>query len=169
MEWYIPGALGDAAVAQSAIFVCMSRDYVVLPSEPPMHTPVAASGRVSPPRRESYTARCGFTLVELVIATVVLAVGLLALTSAGAATVKLASRGQRLSQIAAAGETRLEFLRTTGCASTVGQSQNGWLDERWSVTPALRRTAVIVDSVRQHTSAGAVPSRVYVFRSAVRC
>ncbi|HEY9515847.1 MAG TPA: prepilin-type N-terminal cleavage/methylation domain-containing protein, partial [Gemmatimonadaceae bacterium] len=62
----------------------------------------------------------GFTLVELLIATVVLAVGLLALTSAGAAIVKLESHGQQLSRVAAAGETRLELLRAQRCAATSG-------------------------------------------------
>lgn len=147
----------------------MSRDFDPLTSEPLMHTPAAASDRVLQSSRESYSQRRGFTLVELLIATVVLAVGLVALTSAGAAIVKLESRGQRLSSIAAAGDTRLELLRSLGCASTAGRSHSEWLDERWSVTQGPPRAAVLLDSVRQSISADAESSRVYVFRGAVRC
>jgi prepilin-type N-terminal cleavage/methylation domain-containing protein len=134
-----------------------------------MHTLVLAStsADVSPLRLAA--RRHGFTLVELLIATVVLAVGLLALTSAGAAIVKLESRGQQLSRIAAAGETRLELLRASGCAFTAGQSQSGWLDERWSVSPAFPNAALLVDTVRQGALARDERALVYVFRSAVRC
>ncbi len=147
----------------------MSRDFVPLTIEPLMHTPVAASDRVSPSFRKAYQRRRGFTLVELLIATVVLAVGLLALTSAGAATVKLESRGQRLATVAAAGETRLELLRAAGCVPGTGRSQSGWLDERWSVTKTIGRAAVMVDSVRDAAFPDAEPPRIHVFRSAVRC
>ena len=117
--------------------------------------------------RSSYRPR-GFTLVELLIATVVLAVGLLALTSAGAAIVKLESRGQQLARIAAVGETRLELLRLQRCEATSGASDSGGLEERWGVTHGASRTRVVVDSVASdHESA---PTRnVYAFRSAVPC
>jgi len=126
-------------------------------------SPVASSrSRISSNRTR------GFTLVELLIATVVLAVGLLALTSAGAAIVKLESRGQRLARIAAAGETRLELLRSQRCGATSGASDSGGLEERWSVTWIASRTRVVVDSIiRDRESATA--RNTYVFRSALRC
>jgi prepilin-type N-terminal cleavage/methylation domain-containing protein len=129
-----------------------------------MHAPQAV---ISKSRTSSYRTR-GFTLVELLIATVVLAVGLLALTSAGAAIVKLESRGQLFARMAAAGETRLELLRSQRCEATSGASDSGGLAERWSVTQSASRTRVVVDSVapdRESASAG----NAYVFRSAIRC
>jgi prepilin-type N-terminal cleavage/methylation domain-containing protein len=147
----------------------MSRDFLLLTSEPLMHPPVVACGRVSPSSRESSSGRHGFTLIELLIATVVLTVALVALTSAGAAIVKLESRGQRFSRIAAAGETRLELLRAAGCAAPAGQHRSASLDERWSATQALPRVALLSDSIRQAASPKAESSRVYVFRSALRC
>lgn len=113
----------------------------------------------------------GFTLVELLIASVVLAVGLLALTSAGAAIVKLERRGQQLSRMAAAGETRLELLRALGCSAAPGIGDaSGQLEERWSVTQTMPRVRALVDSVVSNgESGGTTSSSVYVFRSAVRC
>jgi prepilin-type N-terminal cleavage/methylation domain-containing protein len=147
----------------------MSRDLSLLTIEPRMPTLVITCTTAAVSPRSLAVPRRGFTLVELLIATVVLAVGLLALTSAGAAIVKLESRGQRLSRIASAGETRLELLRASGCASSAGQSQSGWLDERWSASPALPNAVVMVDTVRQGASASDERAPFYVFRSAVRC
>lgn len=118
--------------------------------------------------RTSASRPRGFTLIELLIATVVLAVGLLALTSAGAAIVKLEARGQRLARIAAAGETRLELLRSQRCGASSGASDGGGLEERWSVAQSASRSRVVVDSIASDRESA--PARnAYVFRSAVRC
>lgn len=111
----------------------------------------------------------GFTIIELLIATVVLAVGLLALTSAGAAIVKLERRGQQLSLVAGMGEARLELLRSQHCAAVSGARDNGNLEERWRVTHGAARTLVLVDTVMLDTPGGAAPRTVHAFRSAVRC
>ena len=123
---------------------------------------------ISGSRRSSCRQR-GFTLVELLIATVVLAVGLLALTSAGAAIVRLEARGQQLSRIAATGETRLELLRSQRCEAASGASYGGGLEERWSVTQGAARTRVLVDSITRNGAGGGTPLTGYAFRSAVRC
>lgn len=129
-----------------------------------MHeSPAGTSGPRTSPKRPR-----GFTIVELLIATVVLAVGLLALTSAGAAIVKLESRGQRLARIAAAGETRLEQLRAQRCEATSGASDSGGFEERWSATQSASRTRAVVDSIA-HDLESRTSRNAYVFRSAVRC
>lgn len=125
-------------------------------------TPVAAAFHAAPVEQR------GFTTIELLVAAVVLAVGLVALTGAGAAIVRLESRGERLSRIAGAGETRFELLRSAGCAATAGTGRIAGLEERWGVTRTLSHVAVIVDSASWSAPEGAAP-RVYVFRSAVRC
>lgn len=169
MEWYLPGALGDARIAQSAIFVCMSRANTNHSSELPMHTltPVSTTPPSSP--QPPSQRQSGFTLVELLLATVVLAVGLLALTSAGVAIVRLETRGQQLAGVAAAAETRLELLRTRGCAATSGVSRSGRLEERWSVMQTLPRTLLVMDTVSLEASGDVALPRVYTFRSSVRC
>ena len=124
---------------------------------------------VTPGSRASSCRPRGFTLVELLIATVVLAVGLLALTSAGAAIARLEGRGQQLARIAAAGETRLELLRSQRCEAASGASDSGGLEERWSVTQGAARTLVLVDSIMRNGAGEGAPRTVYAFRSAVRC
>ncbi len=135
-----------------------------------MHPPLANSSRshhassaISPPTRH------GFTLVELLVATVVLAVGLLALTSAGAAIVRLEARGQRLALAAAAGENRLELLRMRSCTAASGVRQSDRLEERWSVIQPAPGTLALTDSVTLLASGGQRTPRTYAFRSAVRC
>ena len=125
----------------------------------------AAAARPTPSSKLSP----GFTLVELLVATVVLSVGLLALTSAGAAIVKLESRGGRLSRVAALAETRLELVRVERCAATSGSGEIGRLQERWSVIHSAPSTFTVVDSVSDNDGAGSTPRRVDVFRSAVPC
>lgn len=147
----------------------MSRVVVLPTSKRLMHTSPAAAGFVPLSSPKSCSQRHGFTLIELIIATVVLVVGLVALTSAGAAIIRLESRGERLSLIAGAGETRLDLLRSTGCASAAGHSRMGRLEERWGVARTLSHLAVIVDSAGWSDSDAIEPYPVYVFRSAVRC
>jgi prepilin-type N-terminal cleavage/methylation domain-containing protein len=113
--------------------------------------------------------RAGFTLVELIIATAVLSVGLLALTGAGAAIVRLERRGDHLSHIAAAGETRLELLRAQGCAAESGTSEAGPIVEHWTVLPLAGGVHTLVDSVIEGGPASAAVTRPNVYRSAARC
>jgi prepilin-type N-terminal cleavage/methylation domain-containing protein len=114
-------------------------------------------------------ARAGFTLVEVIVATVVLAVGLLALTGAGAAIVRLERRGDRLAHEAAVAETRLELLRAEGCSAVSGTSDLGHLVERWTVMALSNGVREIVDSITDAgVPAGAAP-RTRVYRSASRC
>jgi len=111
----------------------------------------------------------GFTLVELMAATVVLAVGLVALTSAGAASVKLERRGQQLSTIAVRGETRLELLRAGRCSSASGSSDDRGSRELWSAAHGPAGVKVIVDSVILRADGAVHGSRAHVFRSSVSC
>jgi prepilin-type N-terminal cleavage/methylation domain-containing protein len=135
-----------------------------------MHTPLATYSRLHPASPAILPPpRSGFTLVELLVATVVLAVGLLALTSAGAAIVRLEARGQRLALVAAAGEDRLELLRMRSCSATSGVSRSDRIEERWSVTQPAPGTLILTDSVTPRVSGGPRTPRTYTFRSAVRC
>jgi len=59
----------------------------------------------------------GFTLVEIIIAIIVLTVGLLALVTSSALVTRMIARGQRSAMSATFAAQRLEQLRVTGCAS----------------------------------------------------
>jgi prepilin-type N-terminal cleavage/methylation domain-containing protein len=59
----------------------------------------------------------GFTLVEIIIAILVLTVGLLALMSTSAYVTRMIGRGQRSAVAATHAGQRLEQLRVSGCTS----------------------------------------------------
>lgn len=90
----------------------------------------------------------GFTLVELVVAVLVLTVGVLALAGTAAAVCRMVGWGQRLGGSAVAAQARLEELRAGGCGSLGGGRDSvGHYRLEWSVTSmgALRRVALRVD------------------------
>ncbi len=139
---------------------------------PPYSRPARSSrgARTHPAAATTASAlRAGFTLTELLIASVVLAVGLLALTTAGAAVVRLESRGRRLARTAAAAESRLESLRALGCVAASGAGTTDGLAERWSVRQVSVRTVLLSDSVVHRDAAGPAPGVGYIFRSALHC
>jgi len=64
--------------------------------------------------------RRGFSLVEVMIAIVILTTGVLALAASSAATTRLIAQGGSLGRSAAAAEGRIEILRATPCAHLAG-------------------------------------------------
>jgi prepilin-type N-terminal cleavage/methylation domain-containing protein len=59
----------------------------------------------------------GFTIVEVIIAIVVLTIGLLALMTSSALVTRMIARGERTAAMAAFASQRLERLRTSACTS----------------------------------------------------
>ena len=88
-------------------------------------------------------SRPGFSLVEVMIAIVILTTGVLALAATSANVIRLTSLGNRLGGSAVIAEGRLELLRsqaapttpTNACASlTSGSTVEGPYTETWTVT-----------------------------------
>ncbi len=89
----------------------------------------------------------GFTLVELVVAMLVLTVAVLALAGTAAAVSRMVGWGQRLGGSAVVAQARLEELRSGGCASLgEGRDSVGHFHLRWSVATSgsLRTVALTV-------------------------
>lgn len=81
------------------------------------------------------TQERGFTIVEVIVAILVLTIGLLGLVTSAALVTRMIGRGQRSAVAAAYAGRRLEMLRASVC---------------WSQTPGsevLMRGATPVDSV----------------------
>jgi len=57
----------------------------------------------------------GFTIIEIIIAIIVLTVGLLGLVTTGALVTRMLARGQRSATAAAFASRRLERMRIAGC------------------------------------------------------
>ena len=64
-------------------------------------------------------AKRGFTIVEVLVAIVVLTVGLLGLATTAALTTRMIARGRQSSMAATFAAQRMERLRVSGCANQV--------------------------------------------------
>lgn len=65
----------------------------------------------------------GFTIVEVIIAVLVLTIGLLALVTSSALVTRMIARGQRSAVSSTFAAQRLERLRISGCRAPVGGSE----------------------------------------------
>lgn len=74
----------------------------------------------------------GFTIVEVVVAVLVLTVGLLGLASTAAVVTRMIAQGDRYTEASTLANRQLEVLRSQGCSSladgstTVGRFQVSW-------------------------------------------
>jgi len=107
-------------------------------------------------------ARPGFTLVEVLIALVVLGIGILALTGSSGVISRIIGRGKVETQAAMAASSRMDALRSAAASTTPRctspdfrsggpQLDNGLLTS-WSVPSSgrLRRVRVSVSYVTTH-------------------
>ncbi len=117
----------------------------------------------------------GFTLVEVLVALIVLGVGILALTGSLSLVTRMIGRGKVETQAALAASRRLEALRLAAAATNSrctsaefasgGPVSQGRLIESWTVSPTgsprLVRVTVSYLTVRGNRSA--------VLESAIPC
>ena len=90
-------------------------------------------------------SRRGFTLVELIVAIIILVIGVLGLASASAYVMRQIAGSSLQNRAAALAQSRFERLRSQSCASlTSGSAVTSGITERWTVT-MLNRSARLVD------------------------
>ena len=78
----------------------------------------------------------GFTLLEVLVALVVLSVGILGLAANSALVSRLVGDGTRLTVAATLATARFEQLRALPCAGVAaGTAVARGIEERWTVTP----------------------------------
>lgn len=112
--------------------------------------------------------RRGFTIIEILVALVLLDVGLLALVGASAAITRN-SRVTRTGMLAlTTAVSRLERLASTPCgADRSGMASGGnGITESWTETTGRNETRTLADSVRFPTSRA---SEVIVLTMGARC
>jgi prepilin-type N-terminal cleavage/methylation domain-containing protein len=80
----------------------------------------------------------GFSLVEVIVATLLLTVGILALIGTSGAVARMGGAGRHASGSATLAASRLERLRAEPCLSgaTGGSAVAGRYREQWESTPA---------------------------------
>jgi len=92
----------------------------------------------------------GFSLVEVVVAMVILTVGVLGLAASAGAITRLTSEGVRQAGAAAVASSRIETLRATDCAALAsGSATTGAYSEAWRIftppaAPFSRHITVVV-------------------------
>jgi prepilin-type N-terminal cleavage/methylation domain-containing protein len=110
----------------------------------------------------------GVTLIELLIALVLFAVGATALAGGMWSATRSASMGRAWASGALAAESRFEHLRAR-CTPTAGAASTGAVDERWApvgVAGPMLPSVEVQDSITLTTTSG-VSSRGVT--STVRC
>lgn len=85
---------------------------------------------------EACRARRGFTLIEIVVAIVLLTVGLLALAASAAATVRSMAEAARIASAAHMAENERERAYATTCAAAGGVDSARGATVVWSAEPA---------------------------------
>lgn len=91
--------------------------------------------------------RVAFTLVELLVACLVIGVGVLGLASTSVAVARLTGDSARAGIAVERGQARVEALRSSQCTSTGGTLTMGGIAEWWTAAPAPGG-ALLRDSVR---------------------
>jgi len=97
----------------------------------------------------------GFTLVEVLVAALVLTVGVLALEGTALGVERMVASGDRMERAAAAAGSRLEGLRSVSCAAmAAGNAADQEHAEAWTAAAAGSRRVLSV-TVTYRDAAGA--------------
>jgi type IV pilus assembly protein PilV len=79
----------------------------------------------------------GFTIIEVLVAVVILTIGLLGLVTTAALVTRMIGQGQRYTEAAALAGDRFEQLRSVSCAALAnGTSTQGGFTVAWTVAGA---------------------------------
>lgn len=110
--------------------------------------------------------RRGFTLVELMVAMSILAVGVLGLAATAATVAKLVGGAKQQTLAAAAAQSRLERLRAVPCAARAGGTDTSrGVIVAWTVD-TVRRAVKVGVAVSFETTRG---RRTRLYRSTMPC
>ena len=105
--------------------------------------------------------RAGFTLVELLVAMMVFAVGMLGLAATAGSVTRMMGGAKRQTIAATVAQSRIEKLRSSPCASIVSGSETvRGISNTWTVT-AVSRGVNVRDSVSFPSSRNTRRSKVY--------
>ena len=97
--------------------------------------------------RHAHSLRPAFTLVELLVACLVLGTGVLALASTSVAVARLTGDAAREGAAAERAQSRMEAMRAAQCVAASGSALAGGIIEWWSAAPAAGGAA-LSDSVQ---------------------
>lgn len=92
--------------------------------------------------------RDGFTLVEVVVAMIILTVGLLALASGSMGVIRQMRAGNQAATAAMVAQSRMEKMRSRTCSSlSTGTGTTSGMAESWKVTSLSTRVSAVAETV----------------------
>ena len=112
--------------------------------------------------------RRGFTIIEVVVAILVLTTGLLALAGTAATVTRMITQGQLYSEASAMATERIEILRGVSCDNMAsGSSTQGRFTVTWRVqSVVVGRAREVTVLVNAPTTSG---TRVDTFATTIAC
>jgi prepilin-type N-terminal cleavage/methylation domain-containing protein len=120
--------------------------------------------------------RSGFTIMELIVAIVILSIGILGLAASSGIVMRMIGGGTHQTIAATVAQTRFESLRSLSCGRiTSGSSSSRNVQESWSVTPVGPVAAPRAMDVRLSVTyqvlvrSGSSTTRTQNFRSEILC
>ena len=131
------------------------------------YLPNSTRSRVAPAGDSPSRRSSGFTLVEMMVAVVILSIGLLGLTTTSAYVVRMVSGGKKQTIAATVVQSRLEYLRSLPCASiTSGTATTRGITEKWVKGATTNQVLFVVDTVRYSVSGS---PRVQAYTLTIPC
>lgn len=123
--------------------------------------------RTRGPQAARSSARDGFTIVELIVAILILTIGVLGLAGSAAVVSRQLGTGNQLTIAATVAQTRFETLAAQDCANAVGGPViTRGITENWAVTGS-GQTRVIRDSLSYTVAKRG--SRFVIHESVIQC
>jgi prepilin-type N-terminal cleavage/methylation domain-containing protein len=111
----------------------------------------------------------GFTIVEVLVAIVIMAVGVLGLAGTATSVSRLIGGGAQQTIAANVAMSRFEQLRSVACASIAsGTATTRGMTEHWHVQSSGTRLFTAIDTVTYKAAGGRTPAPL-VFTSFVKC
>jgi Tfp pilus assembly protein PilV len=99
-------------------------------------------------RHARLRARGGFTLAELVISTMIISVGVIALAGSSVGVVRQMREGNQSALAAFVAQSRMETIRSMHCSyATSGTGTSRGLAEKWVVTSVGSRMKAVAETV----------------------
>ena len=131
------------------------------------------SGRVLSADRRAAAAdrRAGFTLVEMMVAVMVLAIGLLGLTSTAAYVVRQLSGGSQQTIASTVVQSRTEWMLARPCTSIKSDSTavNRGVTEHWITGATVNRVLQVTDTVKYSLTGSKKSQTVKTFTLFIPC
>lgn len=110
--------------------------------------------------------RAGFTIIEVMIAIVVLGVGVMALVGSSAMVTRMIGAGRTSTEAVEIANSRIEQLRRAAYSTATpcthaqfagGDSSGTGFTEKWTITTQPNNISVVTDSVIYRTTRGPRP------------